>query len=392
MQSPSSSRLPGLDTLRAVAILAVMLFHTNYLQPLLLQPLGEFGWMGVDLFFVLSGYLIGSQLLKPFTRGQRPSLTAFYRRRAFRILPAYWVVLALYYAWPQWREAPEIAPAWQFLTFTLNLVIDYGRYHAFSHAWSLCVEEHFYLILPILALWMMRPNAVKTRAFQTTAILLALVAAGIALRAFILVHILRPIGLDGERFGPTYIETLYYPTWVRLDPLLAGVTLALLKLFRPAQWNRIAAHGHALLLSGLALVGLACYLMHDRFEGLTGVGALGNIIGYPVLALGLAALVASALSLNGWLARIRIPGAQLIATLAFSLYLTHKEIVRLTRHVLPALTAINTWRALPIYAVACAAAAAILYFAVERPFMQLRDHLDHRRAPIDEELRREPAL
>ena len=361
MPSPATTRLPGLDTLRAVAILAVMLFHTNGLQPLVLQPLGDFGWMGVDLFFVLSGYLIGSQLLKPYTRNQRPSLADFYRRRAFRILPAYLAVLALYCFWPAWREAPNIAPAWQFLTFTLNLLIDYSHDHAFSHAWSLCVEEHFYLILPILTLSLMRrPDSARTRTRRTAAILLTLVAAGIALRAFILIHILRPIGLESPHFGPTYIETLYYPTWVRLDALLAGVTLALLKLFRPAQWSRIAARGHSLLLSGLAL--------------------------------GLAALVASALSHNGWLARIRIPGAQLVATLAFSLYLTHKEIVHLTRHALPTLTEDNTWHALPIYAVACLAGAAILYLAIERPFLQLRDRLDHRREPIDQELRDEPAL
>ena len=71
------------------------------------------GWIGVDLFFALSGYLIGSQLLKPYARGKRPSLRAFWMRRAFRILPAYWAVLLLYWLIPAWREFPHTPPAWK---------------------------------------------------------------------------------------------------------------------------------------------------------------------------------------------------------------------------------------------------------------------------------------
>jgi len=87
-------RYPGLDLLRAIAILWVLLFHgmTEGLgSPL--PAIGKIGWMGVDLFFVLSGYLIGSQLLKVYANGQVPSVGLFYLRRAFRIVPVYslWV-------------------------------------------------------------------------------------------------------------------------------------------------------------------------------------------------------------------------------------------------------------------------------------------------------------
>src|ERR1700677_1500492 len=92
----SNNRLPGLDTLRALAIAEVMVFHLRGLLPDAFQPIARFGWMGVDLFFVLSGYLIGSQLLKPVRDGRRVSLLGFYRKRAYRILPVYLVVLALY--------------------------------------------------------------------------------------------------------------------------------------------------------------------------------------------------------------------------------------------------------------------------------------------------------
>ncbi len=95
-------RLPGLDLLRAIAVVWTMLFHS-----FLVGGLGgdwawaqRYGWMGVDLFFVLSGFLISSQVLKPLANGSRFSFVEFYLRRAFRILPAFWAVLAVYLLWP----------------------------------------------------------------------------------------------------------------------------------------------------------------------------------------------------------------------------------------------------------------------------------------------------
>ena len=121
-QQLSSSRFHGLDTLRAVAIVLVVLYHLSIrgLLPVALGPVAAVGWIGVDLFFVLSGFLIGSQLMKPYLAGRAPSLREFYVRRAYRILPAYLVVLGLYFFVPWWREAPGTAPLWKFLTFTMN--------------------------------------------------------------------------------------------------------------------------------------------------------------------------------------------------------------------------------------------------------------------------------
>lgn len=108
----SAPRSAGLDTLRSLAILSVMMFHVYAFHgvgalPSTLEFAARMGWMGVDLFFVLSGYLIGSQLLRPYLRGERARLWTFYRNRAFRVLPAYCTVLALYLAIPVWRESPK---------------------------------------------------------------------------------------------------------------------------------------------------------------------------------------------------------------------------------------------------------------------------------------------
>ena len=121
-------RLPGLDTLRAAAIVWVMLFHSWVVGGLgpRFDWLARYGWVGVDIFFVLSGFLIGSQVLAPLARGEGLALGDFYRRRAYRIVPAFAVVLALYVWMPTLREFPGLAPWWQFATFTLNLLIDYN--------------------------------------------------------------------------------------------------------------------------------------------------------------------------------------------------------------------------------------------------------------------------
>ncbi len=361
-------RLHGLDTLRAFAILWVMPFHLNGHFPEALQAPSHYGWMGVDLFFVLSGFLIASQLFRPILSGSRLAVREFYARRAYRILPAFFVVLLLYVFVPGWREAPGLQPAWQFATFTENLLIDYGRNQAFSHAWSLCVEEHFYLVLPLLTMLMMRRPA----AWKVYALLAFVSLAGVGMRAYVLVHVLRPLGPDNDRFGTTFIETMYYPTYVRLDGLLAGVALASLRAFRARWWSVLMRRGHTLAFAGVGLVAFVGWSAPARYRAVTGLAVFADLFCYPLLGLGFALLTASALSQNGLLARWRVPGAKLIALLAFSLYLTHKEAVHLLLKLFPGLPD-NTYRVQPLYFAVCLAVAGTLYLGVERPFLRLRE-------------------
>src|SRR6267378_5072491 len=102
-------RQPGLDLLRALAIIVVVIYHTGIMGFPLPGRVHRFGWIGVDLFFVLSGYLIGGQLLAPLARDQSIKLGRFFARRALRIMPAYFVVLAIYFSLPSWREYPEMS-------------------------------------------------------------------------------------------------------------------------------------------------------------------------------------------------------------------------------------------------------------------------------------------
>jgi hypothetical protein len=143
-------RQPGLDLLRALAIIVVVVYHAGIMGFPLPGRVHRFGWVGVDLFFVLSGYLIGGQLFAPLARGQGVNLRRFFARRALRIMPAYFVILTIYFLLPSWREYPEISPLWKFLISVQNIGLHGGT--AFSHAWSLAVEDQFYLLLPLILL------------------------------------------------------------------------------------------------------------------------------------------------------------------------------------------------------------------------------------------------
>jgi peptidoglycan/LPS O-acetylase OafA/YrhL len=344
-----------------------MLFHS-----FLVGGLGEYwswlsryGWMGVDLFFVLSGFLIGAQVLKPLANGGRFSFRDFYTRRAFRILPAFFVVLALYLLWPGFREAPGMEPWWKFAGFFMNVSIDYTNNAAFSHAWSLCVEEHFYLLFPLLALALLRCPSVKV----FVAVCLLIIAAGIALRTGTWLHFDTP---GSERSW--FVENIYYPTWNRLAGLLAGVILAVWKTYRPQSWARAATRANLVLLMGLVTIALSFWLFRER------TGLLGNSVGWPVLSLGLALLVFASAQSHSWIGRRAVPGAGWLAAVSFSLYLVHKPIYGLVQaHFGDALEG-RGYLAFAAYGIASLFGAAVLHYSVERPGLRLRDGLMRRYA------------
>src|SRR5256885_9181545 len=99
-------RQPGLDLLRALAVIVVVIYHAALFGFKLPGRVDRFGWIGDDLFFVLSGYLIGGQLLASLARGRPIDLRRFFARRALRIIPVYFVILAAYALFPSWRAYP----------------------------------------------------------------------------------------------------------------------------------------------------------------------------------------------------------------------------------------------------------------------------------------------
>ena len=357
------SRIHGLDTLRAVAILLVMMYHYMVFvsNEASFGILSEVGWIGVDLFFVLSGHLIGDQILSELARDGRLRLSRFYGRRALRTLPNYLFVLGIYLLFPVQAGGNPTTPLWQFLSFTQNLHLLPGS--AFSHAWSLCVEEQFYFVLPLLALLCLGWCR-SVRAMWAVIILTMLLCA--AMRFVMLDR----VGADGGLYR-TYI---YYPSWGRIDELMPGVALALIKNFHVQRWQSCLQRGHfyfgwGVFLSLLAVV-IFQWFSYDIEEGFLW---FATTFGYTLLSCGFACLVLSALSPQSYLSRWRVLGAEALALWSYALYLIHKPLMNA---LLPAFQqrAWDVKQGGPIAAlfIISILAAGLMYRWLETPFMRLR--------------------
>ena len=357
-------RQPGLDLLRALAIIVVVIYHAALFGYKLPGRVDRFGWIGVDLFFVLSGYLIGGQLLASLARGRSINLGRFFARRALRIIPAYFAILAIYIFLPSWREYPEMSqPLWKFLLSVQNIGLHGGT--AFSHAWSLAVEDQFYLCLPFILLFV---NRWPPAAFIIPC---AIVLSGIPLRAFLASQNLVE---NGVAF-PGFQVWIYYPTWTRLDPLVFGVVLAAIEKFRPEWWQRLMNLAIWLWLPGLALIVYALYLGEGDY-----VYVAACIWQFPLLALGMAALLLCAVSPRLPFRRIKIPGAAFIASIAYSAYLIQKLVIHFVAQFCSGHNiGLTSATALVGVELCVYVAATILFFAVERPFLQLRHRIARRK-------------
>ncbi|WP_256077257.1 acyltransferase [Massilia sp. YIM B04103] len=355
-----SSRIHGLDTLRALAI--VLVFMNHYMIFVSHKPtfgfFSEIGWAGVDLFFALSGYLIGNQIFGSLRRGGF-SLKNFYARRLLRTLPNYYVVLALYAFWPYFAGAAQPAPWWKYFSFTLNFQLIPGT--LFSHAWSLCVEEQFYMLLPALALLIAGWR--RSLAWAWIAIF-ASFAAGMLIRGWLWQQVQPPP--DGSA---AFYTSIYYSTLCRFDELVAGVALALLKNFHRPLWERCTAYGNWTLAAGLLITVLALNEFHDDHYG-----QAITVAGYPLLGLGFSLLLLSALSPASWLCRLRVPGAAAIAIWSYAIYLTHKQLcILLKPELLKHGMGPESAGAIAIMLLASGLAGWLLYLLVETPFMKLRE-------------------
>jgi peptidoglycan/LPS O-acetylase OafA/YrhL len=153
---PVSRRIPSLDGLRAVSILLVIGSHLLGTRGFpvgerAIGAVGDFGYLGVRVFFVISGYLITSLLLAEYARSQTVSLKGFYARRAWRIFPAFYTFVgAVTLAWIVGSLALRSGDLLAALTYTMNY--HYQRSWELGHLWSLSIEEQFYLLWPALFL------------------------------------------------------------------------------------------------------------------------------------------------------------------------------------------------------------------------------------------------
>ncbi len=359
-------KLYGLDHLRAFAITLVFLFHYSIIsggEPTWLPGIIKFGWTGVDLFFVLSGFLISSQVFAQIKNGQAISFRQFFLKRFFRIVPAFLVTVAFYFCLPFFREKESLPALWRFLTFTQNFGLNIKDFGSFSHAWSLCVEEHFYLLLPIILIILQKSNTFK-KAYW---LIIILFLFGFAVRMYSYNKLYLP-NIDNDNSWMDWYKYIYYPSYNRLDGLLAGVSIAAVYQFFPKLWARISKYGTLFLLMGLLLLTGAYFLCEDQ----TSFSA--SVFGFPLIAMAYGCMVIGAVCPTCFLYKWNSAITTRIATLSYAVYLTHKGIIHITRQLLSTYNIDNNLMLL-IAMVACLCFAVLLHIIIEKPFMNLRKRL-----------------
>jgi peptidoglycan/LPS O-acetylase OafA/YrhL len=366
--SYNSNRLHGLDHLRAIAIILVMIFHYGRGIPSWLEPIKQVGWTGVDLFFVLSGYLIGYQLLKEYKNSSELDFKRFYFKRFFRIIPAYIAVLILYFSIDNLREGSGLPPLWRFLTFTQNFGLDSQTQNSFSHAWSLCVEEQFYLLLPITIFFVFRSRMQKL----TPMLILILIGLGFILRIYNWNEFVQPfIESDSRReMFKGFVEKVYYPSYNRMDGLIIGVSIAAIFTFKPKIKDYLTKYGNFVLIIGIGLFLFA----YQICESLITYNAM--IFGLPLISLAYGVILIGAISPTSILYKIKSRITLVIATLSYAIYLTHKQLYQFVRTFISGID--NDFLQQNIFWICFIVALIggfILHIIVEKPFLRLRDKL-----------------
>jgi peptidoglycan/LPS O-acetylase OafA/YrhL len=358
-------KLHGLDHLRALAITYVLCFHYQFFG----HPdwergrFSNFGWTGVDLFFVLSGFLIAGQLFNTLAKGKNISVKEFFIKRFFRIIPPYLLVMIIYIAFPVAREWGHLSPLWQYFTFTQNFGLDLKKYGTFSHGWSLCVEEQFYLLLPLIFLLFNYFKADKKAVY----LLVSLFVACYVVRFLNWQYLVAPY-LNTDEFGARFNEFVYYPTYNRLDGLLVGVSMAGLFTFYPGFKEWVNKYNYPVLSAGLLIVFAAWFLCPQQSTYHT------VILGFPMVAIGYGLILAAFVSPDNIFYRLQSKVTSLIATLSYSIYLSHKIIIHLVQNLLEKQGLDRNSNVAMVICIACIIAGALaIRYLIEKPALSIRN-------------------
>lgn len=335
-----------LDVVRGIAIFSVMLFHLQVptgiaVVDLALRPFAVAGWAGVDLFFVLSGFLVGGNILRE-AGGGGFDRRRFFIRRALRLWPALYVYLAA-------LVIVGGADAWAMVWPVLLHVQNYASGIP-SHLWSLAVEEHFYVAAAMLL------PGLRARAGPRGVIgaMLAVIAACGMLRVGAL--------LAGETLRHAQWRTEY-----RADALAFGVLIAAVRLYHPQAF--VAVERRRGLLLACAALGFALLAATHEDVWRYGPGLIVAYLASGALVVGMLGATVPRL--------LRGPAAVFagLGTIAYSAYLWHASVGAAAGAAMAESAPLTV---LIVKLGAAIGVAIILHRAVERPFMQLRDH---RRSP-----------
>lgn len=317
-----NSRNPSLDLLRGLAVLMVICNHYRY------AGFMKAGWMGVDLFFVLSGFLISGLLFSDIQQSGRVHLCRFLIRRGLKIYPAfYFFLLVTALLSSTIRQGHHLLSEMLFMQSYVPRV--------WGHTWSLAVEEHFYLLLPLLLIILNRLR----RLSLLPSIALALIVVCLILRIWTALH-------------SDEMEAVLIPTHLRIDALFAGVTLGYFynnhrREFHISSTWWVGALGVLLLLPSVLSDTTSSVLASIQFSY--------NLVGFSLIV-----LWATTRSL-------RLPCLEEIGRFSYSIYLWHLFVTAYWRqHEMNLLSFAGNL-------LTCIALGVTMGVLIELPVLQLRD-------------------
>ena len=373
--TPRPTHFPGLDGLRGLAILAVIAHNLQLLDSpnsalgAAVEIVLDRGWVGVQLFFVLSGFLITGILLD--TRHALNHFRSFYARRALRIFPLYYVALTVLLVGLPWLGVPHAGhptlvqqlPFWFYVS-------NWTQAHAYdgasvSHFWSLAVEEQFYLLWPFL-LHRCRPTAVLR------------VCIAVAVLAFVARVVLLHLDVDPH--------AIYMASVARMDALaLGGALAAALRVPRAAAW--LAPRSGTLLLVAVGMGACGAVVTH----GYPRLSMLDESFGYAVLSIALTALVGASVTADGAgrggpLGWLRAAPLRAVGKYSYAMYVLHRPLNDLLgvpwlvpRLPQPTTSVLATVVYLGLLTLVTFLLAMLSHRWIERPFLRLKDR--HRAEP-----------
>jgi peptidoglycan/LPS O-acetylase OafA/YrhL len=343
------TRLPCLDVLRAVAVLLVIGRHVDFQSPIP-APLSAWqrgGWVGVDLFFVLSGFLVSGLLFQEYVRRGTVNLGRFLIRRGLKIYPAFYfflvvtvVVMGLQGSWPDARGlVGEVLFVQNYLGGVWN------------HTWSLAIEEHFYLGIALLVTVLLRQRVDKPlAALPRILIVLAVVLLG-----------LRIVKADAGWWA------LLKPTHLRIDALGFGVLLSYLWHFHNPQITALFRRFRApALIAGIGLVLPAFVWPLETTPAIYTVGFTGFYLGSGLILMGLL--------VGRFPDNLLVRATGQVGAHSYSIYLWHMPVIV---WLVPAVTGLlgtsDPW--LSLLSAVCGSVACGMLMAriVEFPVLRLRD-------------------
>lgn len=352
--------VPALDGLRAFAILLVLWFHAGELfgrEGVLIA--GRGGWMGVDLFFVVSGYLITSILLE--TRSRSRSLRTFWLRRAVRIFPLHYlylvVLVGVSLAAPavlDARDHPKTVLEWlpYFLYLGNVAILLQGQVgHALILLWSLAIEEQFYAVWPVVT------SKLDLRELRR----LCLMGAAAALAFRFGAH----VGLERQR------EFYYYLTFCRMDPLLLGAALAITVLDDTGR-AKVTQWANRLIVPALVSVAVLLAICVGHIDARPSLWWI--TLGLTAVSLSMTVIVAWALDPPP-LARQFLSLRPLVAIgrISYGIYIWHVLIgLGLTHWAKEAQPDWSATELVPLWLVLSLGISSGSWFLYEKPFLQLK--------------------